>query len=317
MKRGLLGSTGLEVSALGLGTWALGSRTYGETSEEEADATIAAALDAGITLFDSAPLYGRDGRPGYAETLLGRAIAGRRDKLVITTKFGRGRKPGTEFDARGARESVEESLVRLGTDRIDVLFFHSPFSESDINHDVWDALDQLRSQGKVRFLGHSVSNYSATSALADRWIAEHKISVVQVVLSLMNRETLQSVRAWAASGIGVLARETLANGFLSGTFRPDTVFPSGSLNARYSAAEVADRVAYARQFEFLVQPPLTNLAQAATRWVLDQEGVSCALCGSKSKDELRQVCAAESAPAYDAGMLRRAHEIHSRDFQPA
>ena len=127
MKNQLLGKTGLSCSEIGLGTWALGSSVYGDVENDEATRLVGESLDIGINFFDTAPLYGSKTEDGIAESVLGKGLGGRRDEAIISTKFGRTARnvmPG-RFNAAEARESCEASLSRMGTDRIDLLFFHS------------------------------------------------------------------------------------------------------------------------------------------------------------------------------------------------
>jgi aryl-alcohol dehydrogenase-like predicted oxidoreductase len=154
--------------------------------------------------------------------------------------------------------------------------------------------------------------------MARSWAAERRIDVIQVVLSLMNREALPLIRDLGRDGIGIVARECLANGFLSGSIRADTVFPEKSLNARYSRAEIAERAAYADALKaVLVRREVTTLPRAALRWALDQEGVSLALTGAKNTAELEDGALASEAAPYAVDELRAARELHRRDYSAA
>jgi aryl-alcohol dehydrogenase-like predicted oxidoreductase len=314
-----LGTTGLHTSEVGLGTWAFASQIYGAVPEADALATIHAALDAGVSFFDTAPLYGDDARNGIAEEILGRALGADREDVLISTKFGRYSTDGAapNFHAARARESVEGSLRRLDTDRLDVLFFHSPFGAADIHDDVWEELDRLRDEGKVRVVGHSISMFADTEGMARAWAAERRIGAVQVVYSLMNREGAALIADLAAQGVGVVARESLANGFLSGAVTRDTVFEAGHLNARYPPEEIAARVAYAEALGFLVRGDVATLPQAAFRWVLDDPGVSLVLSGASTPAQLLDGVAAADARPYTAEEHARAAALHTRDFQAA
>ena len=146
--------------------------------------------------------------------------------------------------------SCEASLRRIGVDALDVFFFHSPFKPDEIHDDVWGELDKLKDEGKIRFLAHSVSLYEDTAGMSADWMRERKIDVIQVVLSPFNREARPLIQAAIDCDCGVVARECLANGFLSGGITKDTVFPEGSLNARYSRDEIAERVDYATKHVF-------------------------------------------------------------------
>ena len=316
----MLGRTGLEVSEVGLGTWSFNSSVYGPLAERDAQQTVHRALDSGINFFDTAPLYGDRDRDGVAEEVLGRALAvSRRDELMISTKFGRKPTEGNRANFYGvyAVESVEESLERLGTDYIDVLFFHSPFSDEEIHDDVWEALEGLKAAGKVRFIGHSISKIQDTQQMAQKWAQERKIDVVQVVYSLLNREAKTLIADLGAMGIGVVAREVLANGFLSGVVERASVFPQGTLNARYSRREIVERVEQVERLSFLVRGDIGSLPQAALRWVLDQEDISLVLAGAKTASEVEDCAAASQVASFSPVERKLADEVHHRDFAAA
>ena len=315
-----LGRTGLQVSEVGLGTWAFASQIYGSVATSDAEATIRAAVDAGVTVFDTAPLYGDAERNGISEEILGRVLGGDRQRVLISTKFGRYSTDGAapNFHAQRARESVEGSLKRLGTDHLDILFFHSPFGPQDIHDDVWDELATLKDEGKINVIGHSISMFEDTEGMARAWAAERKIDAIQVVYSLMNREAADLIADLGADGVGIVARESLANGFLSGAITRDTVFESGHLNARYPREEIEARVAYAEQLtDLLVRDDIETLPQAAFRWVLDDPNVSLVLSGASTAAQLLDTVAASDASPYTPAEYARAAAIHTRDFQAA
>lgn len=320
MKTRRLGRAGLEVSEIGLGTWALGSSVYGDVERSASETLIQGSIDKGINFFDTAPLYGSKSVDGIAETVLGAGLGARRDEVVISTKFGRTATdvmPG-RFTAEEARKSCEASLLRLGREYIDLLFFHSPFGPSEIDDDVWAELDKLRAEGKVRSLGHSVSMYEDTREMSAGWMRERKIDAIQVVLSPFNRETRPLIEVARELDCGVVARECMANGFLSGAIRRETTFPEGSLNARYSREEIAERVDYAEALkEALLGGEVRTLPEATYRWVLDQPGVSLALSGAKSLGELEDSIRASQLSSFSPEVLERCEALHRQDFCPA
>lgn len=320
MKYRKLGRTNLDISEISLGTWAFGNNVYGGVAEQDGINTIHAGMDMGINLFDTAPQYGTDKQDGVAEIVLGKALKGKRDKVHISSKFGRN--PCIEggrslFYKSRIIDSVEESLQRLQTDYIDVLFFHSPFSPNEIRDDVWEGIEQVKKQGKVRFVAHSISMFPQTENMARQWAKEDKIDVVQVVLSLMNREAQDLVTELSEYPIGVFGRECLANGFLAGVFNKDTVFKPGTLNARYSKAELAERIDQVDAFKFLLRDDITNMPQAAMRWVLDQKGMSTVLSGAKNIEELKGAVSASDAKPFTAEELERARKILKKNFEAA
>ena len=314
-----LGKTGLKISEIGLGTWAFNSSVYGPVVAEDAERTIQKAREAGINYFDTAPLYGDKDQDGIAEEVLGKALQGWRDEVIVSTKFGRKPTEGNKANFYGAYavQSGEESLRRLRTDYIDLLFFHSPFAAEEIHDDVWAALDGLQAAGKVRFIGHSISKFADTQEMARTWAFQRKIDAIQVVYSLLNREAQVLIRDLSAEGIGVVARESLANGFLSGAIGRDTVFQSGTLNARYEREEIVARVEQVERLSFLVRAEVQSMAQAALRWVLDEPGVSSVLTGAKNEMEVADCAGACNASGYGEEELLRADELHQRDFAAA
>jgi aryl-alcohol dehydrogenase-like predicted oxidoreductase len=313
-----LGRTGLEVSELGLGTWSFASRAYGTVDPSDAHAVVRCALDGGINLFDTAPLYGSPDEDGISERILGEALGDRRDEVLVSSKFGRASSfRGTAFTAEGVRSSVEASLARLSTDRIDVLFFHSPFGAGEIADDVWAALADLKQAGKIRCVGHSISKFSDTQGMARVWFDERKIDVVQVVYSLMNRESADLIRDLGSSGAGVFARESLANGFLSGAITAETAFPDNNLNRRYGGEELAERVAYVDSLRFLLRDEVSTMPKAALRWVLDNPNTSLVLSGARNVAELEDVLNVSELAPFTPDELHRSTAIHTRDFEAA
>ena len=315
-----LGRTGLEISEISLGTWAFGNNVYGGVAEKDGINTIHAGIDLGINIFDTAPQYGTAAQDGVAEIVLGKALKGKREDVHISTKFGRNpciAAGASQFYKSRVIDSVEESLKRLQTDYIDVLFFHSPFSPDEIDDDVWEGIEQVKKQGKVRFIGHSISMFHQTEDMARQWAKENKIDVIQVVLSLMNRESQQLIEELQEYPIGVFARECLANGFLSGAITKETVFAEGTLNARYSREELAERVDQVNAFKYLIRNDINNMPQAALRWVLDQKGVSTVLSGAKHISELKGAVSASDANTFSEEELKLAKELLTKDFEAA
>ena len=314
-----IGNTDIKVSEVGLGTWAFASGAYGSVAETDALNTINHAIDAGITLFDTAPLYGNSERDGISEEILGKGLGTNRNKVLISTKFGRNstQRATPNFHAQRAYESVDASLKRLNTDHIDVLFFHSPFSPEDIHDDVWEALDKLKAQGKIRIVGHSISKFEDTQNMARNWATERKIDAIQTVYSLMNRESTSLIDDLGTQGIGIFARESLANGFLSGTITRQTQFESNNLNKRYSQEEIGERVDYVDALSFLIRNDIKTMPQAALRWVLDNPHVSLVLSGAKNTRELQDAIASSKSSPYTQSEHQRTQALHKKDFPAA
>src|SRR5215211_7586788 len=213
MEQRRLGTTGLEVSALGLGCMGM-SAFYGSTDEREAIATIHRAIELGVTLFDTAERYG----PYTNEELVGRAVAGRRDEVVIATKFGIGPDPEdpaketVDGSPENVRRSAEGSLERLGTDYIDLYYQHRIDPDVPTEETV-GAMSELVDEGKIRHIGLS----EAAPETIRRAHATHPLAAVQTEYSLWSRDAEDEILPTLRElGIGFVAYSPLGRGFLSG-----------------------------------------------------------------------------------------------------
>ena len=267
--RTLGGTNGLQVSALGLGCMGM-SDFYGPASEDEAIATIHQALDRGVTLFDTADMYG----PFTNETLVGRALRGRRDGVVLATKFGNVRAADGKFlgingRPEYVRQACDASLKRLGVDHVDLYYQHRVDRETPIEETV-GAMAELVRAGKVRHLGLS----EAGPATIRRAHATHPIAALQTEYSLWTRdpedEILRTVREL---GIGFVAYSPLGRGFLTGRFRTDADFAAGDYrtsNPRMDAQNLAKNVALADRVRALAAQKNVTAGQLALAWVLSR-----------------------------------------------
>ncbi|BAK33651.1 aldo/keto reductase [Microlunatus phosphovorus NM-1] len=228
-----LGPSGLVVSTVGLGCNNFGARM----ADEDVPAVVHAAIDAGVTLFDTADIYGN---AGGSETLLGKALRGRRDQVVVATKFGmdmRGAN-GPDWGARGSRRyiriAVENSLRRLGTDWIDLYQYHEPDGVTPIEETL-GALTELVTEGKVRYIGSS--NLAGWQVIDADWIAKSSgyeaFISAQNEYSWLNRSAeTELVPALEHTGLGLLPFFPLARGLLTGKYRRGESAPQGSRLAR-------------------------------------------------------------------------------------
>ncbi|MBO1269353.1 aldo/keto reductase [Arthrobacter cavernae] len=281
-----LGNSGLTVSVVGLGCNNLGRANTPTESQEGTDAVVHAALDAGVTLFDVADTYGRE--PGLSETMLGRALAGRRDDVVVATKFGMDMHGanGNDFGARGSRryivKAAEASLRRLGTDWIDLYQFHTPDPLTPIEETL-SALDDLVRSGKVRYIGHS--NRAGWQIAEAEYVARMQggarfISAQNHYNLLDRRAELEVLPAAQAFGLGVLPYFPLANGLLTGKYAPGTA-PEGSRlsHTRTHMVDDADWEQLNRFRDFAKARGLSEV-QLAFSWLAAQAGVSSVIAGA-------------------------------------
>ncbi len=287
-----LGNAGPEVSALGFGGWPMGGARYGSIDNDLATAAIGRALDLGITLFDTAVAYGL----GQSESLMGDALQGHWDDVVIVTKTGIVPTPDNPDaflrDGRPAtiKSQCDISLQILGTDHINVYLIHWPDFDTPMD-ETMRAMEDLKAAGKIGHVG--VSNFSTT--LMDQALAVSPIVANQVGYHMLDRRHADEIIPYCASnGIGVMAYGSLAHGVLTGAFKPDHQFEEGDWRATGNAfglplfhpdylpetLEAVDEVTAAAEQVDLATP------QLALRWVLDEPAVSTALVGFRTPAEV-------------------------------
>jgi aryl-alcohol dehydrogenase-like predicted oxidoreductase len=303
-----LGASGVRASAVGFGAWAIGGWMWGGSNEDDAIAAIHASLDRGVNLIDTAPVYGY----GLSEEVVGKAIRGRRDQVVLATKCGLiwDREVG-EFhfhaDSKGItarpsekkvykylhpdsiRHELEQSLRRLGTDHIDLYQTHWQDATTPIA-DTLGALRALQQEGKIRAIG--VSNIRL-----DQLPQYGPIDTDQEKYSMLDRglETNGMLAYCREHHVAVVAYSPLANGLLSGKIGPERQFGEGDLrrmNPRFSQPNRTRIAAMLEQFRPLAERHGATIAQLVIAWTLAQPGITCALCGTRNATQ-----AAENAQA--------------------
>jgi aryl-alcohol dehydrogenase-like predicted oxidoreductase len=303
-----LGSSGIEVSAVGFGAWAIGGWMWGGTDDDKAIAAIHATLDGGINLIDTAPIYGF----GHSEELIGRALQGRRDKAVLATKCCMiwDREEGDfafHADDQGiqSKESqkkiykclspasirleIEQSLKRLQTDRIDLYQTHWQVKSTPIA-DTMAELLMLKEEGKIRAIG--VCN--ATVPDMDQY---GPIDSDQEKFSLLDRKiaTGGQLDYCRAKNISFLAYSPLANGLLTGKIAPDHKFNPGDLratNLRFRKAGIEKVNAQLETLRPLAEKHKANFAQLVIAWTFSQPGVTSVLCGARDAVQAQENAAA-------------------------
>lgn len=296
-----LGKSGLLVSTVGLGCNNFGRPGTVTETQEGTDAVISAALDAGVTLFDTADIYGRE--YGLSESLMGAALKGRRDKVVLATKFGHAdyASPVSNWGAKGSRRyirlAVEASLKRLQTDWIDLYQLHTPDPQTPIEETL-STLDDLISEGKVRYIGHSnfagwqIADAEYTAALNGhpRFISAQ--NEYNLITRDAEREVLPAANAY---GLGFLPWFPLYNGLFTGKFSRDAG-PADSriMRTRKHLTDGAPWDAMEAYSAFCEERGVTMLA-ATFAWLLAQPGLTSVIAGATKPEQIEQNALAASA----------------------
>jgi len=303
MKLRSLGSGGLKVSALGLGCMGM-SEFYGPIDDAESISTIRRAIELGVTFLDTADMYGA----GHNEKLVGNAIKGERDGLVIATKFGNVRGPnGERLGISGRPEYVKSacdaSLKRLGIDVIDLYFQHRVDPKTPIE-DTVGAMADLVHQGKVRYLGLS----EAASKTIRRAHQVHPIAALQTEYSLWSRdpedELLPTLREL---GIGFVAYSPLGRGFLTGAMKKPEALPGDDFRRqapRFSQQNFARNLDLVREIEKLAQEKQCTPSQIALAWVLSRGNDIVPIPGTKRRKYLEENVGAVDVPITPADIDR-------------
>jgi aryl-alcohol dehydrogenase-like predicted oxidoreductase len=294
-----LGKTGLQVSVIGVGTWQFGGEWGKEFEQAEVDAILSKAAELGISLIDTAECYGDH----LAETLIGRAIKGRRQRWIIATKFGhRFNGPFQRddvYEPAQVQEQLEQSLEALQTDYIDLYQFHSGTDPMFDTPGLWETLRGFVDSGTVRHLGISVSSKRA-SLYQVNTASQVGAEAIQVVYNRINRTAEQEILpSCRRQDLGVLARVPLASGFLSGKYTKAAQFSPTDVRAVWQSEEERQRlIEQAEQIRKTEVPEGVPMSQWALAWCLRNPAVSCVIPGCKNVEQVESNAkAADLLPA--------------------
>jgi aryl-alcohol dehydrogenase-like predicted oxidoreductase len=305
MKYNRLGKTDMHVSQLGFGAWAIGGNefgnSYGLTDDAISVEAIQVALDLGCTFIDTADVYGH----GRSETLVGRALraTGKLHDVVIATKVGANfsSKPTTamDFSRSHITQAIESSLRRLGREYLDLYQLHNPSIEIIHEGGVFDVLDTLKVSGKIRHYGVSIGTIEEGLACIDSEKPE-TLQIVYNLFSLINpgSSMAQLFPRAAQRDVGLIAREPLASGFLTGRHRVDTRYEPGDVRADLPDHVRRTYIALAESCRYL-EGPRVSLTQAALRFVLDEPAIATVIVGIKTPEQVRENFAAAQVPCFE------------------
>src|SRR5579884_3095239 len=317
-----LAGTDLKLSVVGFGVWTVSAGWWGDYSDEQAIAMMRRALDLGINFFDTAATYGSDGR---GETLLARAIAGRRDQAVLATKFG--------YDAAGqtgprgevelpqdwspafVRRSCEESLRRLETDHIDCWQLHNPKMDAIEHDELWTTLESLRREGKVLSYGVALGPRIGWKEEGLRALRERGVQVIQIIHNIVERDPGDDLIAAAReTGASVLVRVPHSSGLLEGHFTEETTFAPGDHRRHRPRQWLIDGLKKVEQLRFLERDGERTLGQAALQWLLAEPAIVSTLPNIYDEAQLEEFAAAPDTPPLTVEELRRCDALYAENF---
>lgn len=317
MKYRLLANTGLSVSEIGFGAWAIGGPEdlfgipigWGNVTDGDSRAAIYRALDLGINFFDTADVYGR----GHSEELLGECLAGK--EAVVATKVGNRRTETTavkDFSTAHIRASIEASLRRLKRSTIDLYQLHNPQEDVIASEEPFRLLESLKAEGKIRLRGVSVAHPKD----GIRLIREKKVDVLQVLFNILNQEPADDLLPAAErERVGMIIRVPLASGLLTGKFDVDSVFAADDNRRNYLTPrrmkEIAPRI---ERLKTMTRSNELSLPQIALAFLLKFDAITTAIPGAKTAAQVEQNASASGVELDDALFAALRREFRNDNF---
>ncbi len=315
------GTSELVVSEVGFGTWTLASDWWGHVEDQRG--LLHAALDVGITFFDTAPVYGSD---GVGETLLADLLRAHRDEIVLTTKCGYDidaprQHPGQserpqDWRPESIQSQLDASLRRLGTDHIDLYQLHNSRLTPILDDDLWAELARIRDTGKIREIGVALGPAIGWVEEGLESLRRRPIASLQTVFNVLEQEpgrTFAAEPAVTEGRVGLISRVPHASDVLSGKTDRDTVFPAGDHRAHRNRDNMLDNFDKAETLTFLWEDTGRTIAQAAIAAILAHPAFTTVLPTVVSADEVREYAEASDQPL-DADERARVDELWGRNF---
>ena len=318
------GSSELVVSEVGFGNWTLASDWWGVVDDKQG--LLHAALDAGITFFDTAPVYGQD---GLGESLLGPLLQSHRDEIVLTTKGGYDIDAPRQYPGQSERPQdwrpdamagqLEASLRRLETDYVDLYQLHNARLEPILDDDLWATLERLRAQGKVRELGVALGPAIGWVEEGLQSLRRRPIASLQTVFNILEQEpgrTFAAEPSVAEGRVGLISRVPHASDVLTGKIDRDTEFAADDHRAHRNRDNLLDNFEKADRLTFLWDGTGRTIAQAAIAGILAYPAFTTVLPTCVTADEVTEYAAASDLPL-DEDEARHLDELWSRNFDHA
>lgn len=299
------GKTGKMVSEIGLGAWQLGNyKDWSGMTDEDAIRLIHNAIDRGVNFFDTAPNYGL----GKSEELLGKALKGKREQVIINTKFGHDSKGKINFDPKKLRQSVEDSLINLKTDYLDSVILHNPPYEvlnGESPH--YEIFERLVESGKIATYGASVDSSREMLEV----INTTNSGVLEVLFNIFHQETSVAFEAAKNKGIGIIVKVPLDSGWLSGKYNSSSNFED--IRSRWSADTIKRRSELLDKIKFISNNEVT-MAQAALRFILSYNEISTVIPGTKNLKQLEENISA-ALENMDRDTVKKLNKLWEEDIK--
>lgn len=315
MKYRTLGKTGLKVSEVGFGAWAIGGNkygnSYGATDDNESLKAIFKAIELGCNFFDTADLYGR----GHSEELLGYALSKlNRNDFVIATKVGADFYSGItkmNFTENYIRFALDNSMKRLNTNYIDIYQLHNPPLEKIKSGEIFEIMDKLKKEGKINFVGLCIDD--AIEGLEA--LKHNTIDTIQVVYNIFDQDQNEDLFPFISNkNVGIIARETLANGLLTGLYNENTYFPSGDFRHTWPVSYIRSRTQAAQNLKPLLNSNINSLPKLAIKFVLENNFVGVTIPGCKYEKHAEENMLVSSLSKIDHATMEKIKNLYKRNF---
>ncbi|MFW6309157.1 MAG: aldo/keto reductase [bacterium] len=286
-----LGKSNLEITTLGFGAWAIGSRGYGEVPDQKARKALQTYLDAGGNFIDTATRYGN------SEEIIGRVLEKdtySRPEVIIASKT-------PELEPDKIREEVEESLKRLRTDYVDLYYLHAPPEDKDTMNRILDEFMKLKEEGKILSIGASIKGPNVTEKtvkLCQQYIKTEKVDVLQVIFSIFRQKNRDMFDLADSYDVGIVGRTALESGFLTGKYRPGYRFSEDDHRKRWGQSKLDNILQIVKNLEEeFVQPPYDQLSEVAVKFALDEAGIDSVIVGAKNRKQVQANIRATNLPS--------------------
>jgi aryl-alcohol dehydrogenase-like predicted oxidoreductase len=314
MKYREFGSTGIKVSEIGFGAWAIGGNehgnSYGSTDDRISLDAIHRALDLGCNFFDTADVYGF----GHSEELLGKGLRNHRDRAVIATKVGGDFYSGSgrqNFSDDYIRTALDQSLLRLKTDYVDIYQLHNPPLKLIEKPQTYEILRQLKKDGKIRAWGLSI--FDPVEGLTALRIGQP--DCLQVVYNIFTPKPAEELLPRAHQiGCAIIAREPLANGFLTGKYNDKSEYEPGDIRHDWPHEYILARVAATERLRTLLKAETPMLSQLALKFVLSNPMVSVVIPGIKTAEQAEEDLSASDTPPLNAEEMAAITALYRQNF---